>query len=516
MTKERDDTPLRILVAALGGEGGGVLMNWIVESARNAGFAAQATSVPGVAQRTGSTSYYIEVTCGSGDSTLSLVPVPGRVDVLLSSELVETARAMTLGFVSPRLTTVISSTARTYTTSEKIALGDGRFEENSARRAVCKMAKTAHLLDLGELARRHGTFISATLFGALAGSRALPWKTDNCRAVLGDSRSATASLAGFDAAAAAIQARRDSAASDTAPDHPVFEPLPDISNCEALSLLPAELRNVLAQGAARCLDFQDSAFAKLYLERSAGLARAADLGDHTSVHALGQAFRRLALWMAYEDVARVADLKTRPERYARIREETKLEPDQTITVTEYLKPRAEELADILPAGIGARLMARVAAGRSLPGLGRGMHVRSNGVLGYWILRSVAAARVFRRRSYRYQREQRAIAEWLDIMQSALRADPPFAEAFAELPRVLKGYSDTYARGLAAYERIMDRIARPASQTLEFDGHFAWLRASIAAALADETHTKLDAALASPPEHGPPPEKRKADSTAAPC
>ena len=516
MTKTRKDTPLRILVTALGGEGGGVLMNWIVESARNAGFAAQATSVPGVAQRTGSTSYYIEVTRGSG-STLSLLPVPGRVDVLLSSELVETARAMTLGFVSPRVTTVISSTERTYTTSEKIALGEGRFEENSARRAVSKMAKTAHLLDLGELARRHGTFISATLFGALAGSRVLPWKTGDCRAVLGDSPAATASLAGFDAAAAAIQARRDGPASDTAPDHPVFEPTPDISKCDALSLLPAELRNVLSHGALRCLDFQDRAFAKLYLERSAGLARAADLGDHTSAQALDQAFRRLALWMTYEDVARVADLKTRPERFARIREETKLQPDQTITVTEYMKPRAEELADILPAGIGARLMSRASAGRSLPGFGRGMHIRSNGILGYWMLRSVAAARVFRRRSHRYQREQRAIAEWLEIMQSALRTDPPFAEAFAELPRVLKGYSDTYARGLAAYERIMDRIARPASQTLEFDKHSAWLRTSIAAALADDTHTKLDAALVSLPEHGlPQPEQREAQITAPPC
>ena len=516
MTERQDDTPLRILVAALGGEGGGVLMNWIVESARKTGFAAQATSVPGVAQRTGSTSYYVEV-ARRGGSALSLVPVPGRVDVLLSSELVETARAMTLGFVSPRLTTVISSTARTHTTSEKIALGDGRFDESSARRAVSKMAKTAHLLDLGELARRHGTFISATLFGALAGSRALPWTIEDCRAVLGDSPSSAASRAGFDAAAAAVQTPRGDPAADQALNPSVAEPPRDIAKKGVLPLLPAELQDVLSRGAARCIDFQDSAFAELYLERSAGLAQAADLDDHTSVHALGQAFRRLALWMAYEDVARVADLKTRPERFARIREETNLEPGQAITVTEYLKPRAEELADILPAGIGAKLMARVAAGRSLPGLGRGMRVRSNGVLGYWMLRSVAAARLFRRRSYRYQREQRAIAEWLEIMQAALRAAPPFAEAFAELPRVLKGYSDTYARGLVAYERIMDTIARPASQTSAFDGYSAWLRASIAAALADDTHAQLDAALASHPEHGmPPPAENETHSTAASC
>ena len=53
--------PLRILIHALGGEGGGVLMNWIVSAATAAGRKVQATSVPGVAQRTGSTTYYIEI-----------------------------------------------------------------------------------------------------------------------------------------------------------------------------------------------------------------------------------------------------------------------------------------------------------------------------------------------------------------------------------------------------------------------------------------------------------------------
>ena len=51
-----DPRVTRILLAALGGEGGGVLMNWIVAAARRAGHVVQATSVPGVAQRTGSTS----------------------------------------------------------------------------------------------------------------------------------------------------------------------------------------------------------------------------------------------------------------------------------------------------------------------------------------------------------------------------------------------------------------------------------------------------------------------------
>ena len=59
--------PITILIAALGGEGGGVLTDWIVTAAAQLGFPVQSTSIPGVAQRTGATTYYIEI-----------VPVPAR------------------------------------------------------------------------------------------------------------------------------------------------------------------------------------------------------------------------------------------------------------------------------------------------------------------------------------------------------------------------------------------------------------------------------------------------------
>ncbi len=54
-------TPVKLLIAALGGEGGGVLTQWIVSAAAEAGFPVQSTSIPGVAQRTGATTYYIEI-----------------------------------------------------------------------------------------------------------------------------------------------------------------------------------------------------------------------------------------------------------------------------------------------------------------------------------------------------------------------------------------------------------------------------------------------------------------------
>jgi len=56
-----DTRPVTILISALGGEGGGVMTDWIIAAARDQNLICQATSVPGVAQRTGATTYYLEV-----------------------------------------------------------------------------------------------------------------------------------------------------------------------------------------------------------------------------------------------------------------------------------------------------------------------------------------------------------------------------------------------------------------------------------------------------------------------
>jgi indolepyruvate ferredoxin oxidoreductase beta subunit len=46
MNSER---PLTILIAALGGEGGGVMADWLMDAAAQCDFPAQSTSIPGVA-----------------------------------------------------------------------------------------------------------------------------------------------------------------------------------------------------------------------------------------------------------------------------------------------------------------------------------------------------------------------------------------------------------------------------------------------------------------------------------
>ena len=104
---------LKVAIMAVGGQGGGVLSNWIADLAEHGGYDAQMTSVAGVAQRTGATIYYIEMAPKSDKRPVfALSPAPGDVDVLIASELMEAGRAVMRGFVTPDRTTLIASSHR--------------------------------------------------------------------------------------------------------------------------------------------------------------------------------------------------------------------------------------------------------------------------------------------------------------------------------------------------------------------------------------------------------------------
>ncbi len=475
--------PYCILIAALGGEGGGVLMNWIVEAATTAGLPVQATSVPGVAQRTGSTSYYIEMMRvpsppGAPQPVFALVPMPARVDVVIASELVEAGRILERGFVSPKRTTLITSTNRVYTTAEKAEMGDGRFAPEKVEAAGRALAKEFLAVDLDALARRHGTMVSATMFGALAGAGLLPWDRAACERVIGANAS---SRAGFDAAFAEAQNLR---ASPPTPASPPANGGPQAAAPLATSSdLPEPVARIASLGVARCTDYQDGAYGTLYLDRVRTLANATTARDPITLHAIEEAARRLATWMTYEDIPRVAELKTKPERFAAIRGEVALEPGQILKITEYLKPGADEIAAMLPRPWGERINRRIASGKSLPFVGRGVNIATTGIVGYNAMRLLARFKKGRRGSLRFHEENGAIEAWLVAMRQALPMDPPFASALAELPRLRKGYGETFLRGRSNYDQIFNAlVADPAARGERLDKDR--LRKAISAALAD--------------------------------
>src|SRR3984885_1963243 len=160
---------ITVAILAMGGEGGGVLADWIVDLAEHSGYLAQTTSVPGVAQRTGSTIYYIEMfpeaaaRSAGKEPVLALMPVPGEVDVVIASELMEAGRAVQRGLVTPDRTTLIASTHRVYSMSEKSALGDGRVDSEAILEACESSAKKFVRADFAAIASETGSVISAAL-----------------------------------------------------------------------------------------------------------------------------------------------------------------------------------------------------------------------------------------------------------------------------------------------------------------------------------------------------------------
>jgi len=134
-TRYTTERPICIAVMAMGGQGGGVLADWIVELAESQSWHAQSTSVPGVAQRTGATIYYVEMLPPKAGRApiLSLMPAPGEVDIVLAAELIEAGRSILRGLVTPDRTTLIASTHRLYSTAEKEKPGDATADQRAGR-----------------------------------------------------------------------------------------------------------------------------------------------------------------------------------------------------------------------------------------------------------------------------------------------------------------------------------------------------------------------------------------------
>jgi len=205
--------PVSLMISALGGQGGGVVADWLIEVARHERHLVQATSVPGVAQRTGATFYYLEffpeaALPGDGRKpVMALMPSPGDVDIVVAAEALEAARAVERGFVTPDRTTLIASTHRVYTIGEKSALGDGRADESRLATEVARSARRSVAFDMAAVADEKGALISAVLLGAVAGAGVLPFGEDAYRdAIRAAAKSVDANLAAFEAGAAEARA----------------------------------------------------------------------------------------------------------------------------------------------------------------------------------------------------------------------------------------------------------------------------------------------------------------------
>jgi len=457
--------PVTLLIAALGGEGGGVLTNWIVSAAEVAGFPVQSTSIPGVAQRTGATTYYIEILpvlardLGGKRPVLALTPGVGDIDVAVASELLEAGRTVASGFVTPDRTMLIGSLSRFYSMDEKTAMGDGRFDQDKLIKIIDDNARDSLLIDMDALAKQSGSIISAVMLGAIAGCGKLPVTAEQLEAAIhADGKSVDNNLRGFrvglEAARAKIQPpkivdKKKTAASTGA-----------LLEHEVSYSLPALAQPIAVEGIRRMMAYQGLGYAKLYLDRLRALVDV-DAAAGPPGKLLKEVARHLAVRMSYEDVVRVAQAKIQPSRMKRIAREELRVKDEPFSVHDFLKPGIEEMCQLLPSFMARPILA---ISQRFGWLGRfhiGMEVNTTSISGYLRFLMLAKLRRLRPRGHRYKQEQAQIESWLALIVEAARHSMELSLEVAECARLIKGYGDTYARGLTNYRTIEGKVIRPA-------------------------------------------------------
>ncbi|MGH9744875.1 MAG: indolepyruvate oxidoreductase subunit beta family protein [Candidatus Acidiferrales bacterium] len=485
---------ITIAILAMGGEGGGVLADWIVDLAEHSGYCAQTTSVPGVAQRTGSTIYYLEifpeetVRVAGKEPVLALMPVPGELDIVLASELMEAGRAIQRGLVTPDRTTLITSTNRVYSMTEKTAITDGRVDSAKVIEASGEAAKVFVHGDFARIAEDARSVISASLFGALAATGALPFRREQFEEAIrkggvGVDNSLAAFAAGFRAATernAEAIAKPELAKARVGPR---LQPL--VARIE--SEFPPASREILVAGIERLADYQDLGYASEYLARLEPIRDADKKYGPGACELLNETARYLALWMSYEDAPRVADLKIRRTRFERVHRDARVDPAQLLQINEFLHPRVQEIADMSPAGIGRWMLKSSLLRRIVEALtGNGKIVQTTSLRGYLQLYMVAGGRRWRRKSLRFEREQKSIAHWLALLPSIAQENYTFALELAECPRMVKGYGDTHAQGERNYEAVLAALPKLRSSS-DAASRLKRLRE---AALADDSGERL--------------------------
>jgi indolepyruvate ferredoxin oxidoreductase beta subunit len=487
--------PVNIAILGIGGDGGAALAAWLVDAAERGGYVVQATPECGIAERGGAAMYYVELfpkalAAGRGKAPIfGLTPMPGEVDIVIASELMEAGRAIARGLVTPDRTVLIASTHRVYSMAEKTALKDSRAAPQ-ALLAACRNAALSFLgFDMAEAAEKAKCSVNGVLLGAVAASGALPLPPALFEEAIRDSvPEAHAALAGFAAGIAG--------ASGDAPAAPRSYPLPTprlppalLAEVERYACGDA-LPLVLA-GLARTADYQDADYAALYWRRLLPFAKLAGDGGGTECELLAVAARQLALAMTYSDVIRVAELKLRASRIERIRAGFGLGQGEIIELAEYMHPRVEEVVDTMPTGLGRRVFNSAIGRAVLRRLtAQGRLVRTTTLRGFLMLYFVASLKPWRRASLRFARETERLEEWLDTVWGAAKRDLRLAVSLARARGLLRGYGETLERGYRKYEAI-----REFAQGSRFSVPASSVNALIAAAQAEEGTGALEAALA---------------------
>ncbi|MCT1531922.1 indolepyruvate oxidoreductase subunit beta family protein [Sphingobacterium daejeonense] len=472
--------PIKVALIAVGGDGGGVLTQWIVQLASKNGYWAQSTTIAGVAQRTGSTVYYLELFPEAAipmiegkkvSPVLAQMPAPEDVDVVMATELIEAGRAIQRGFVSKK-TTLIFSTHRNLAIQEKEKPGDGILDGTSIFELSRKYAKTSVYANLKELADNNKSVISATLFGALAASNALPFGVEQFENTIKEGGVAVpTSLAAFKAAFGLVGLGLS--AKEATPYVPelkpaVFDQMPETTQSKKLNEVLAEIRtyfpvqthSVIFAGVKHVLEWGNVSWAMEYVNK---LKRFAEIDKrHLDKQSqLTQSVARyLALAMAYDDLVNVADIKTRKERWETVFGQVGAKKGEIVKTTDYFHPRFEEVFGFMPVKLGRKLEKSESAQRFFTKyLDKDRRMNTHNVFWFTILYTIGGMKGYRKKTLRHAEEMANIDGWFDRLNKVVEVNYDLAVQLARTYRLKKGYGDTYARGHSKFKMLNEFVMK---------------------------------------------------------
>jgi indolepyruvate ferredoxin oxidoreductase beta subunit len=468
-----------VYIAAVGGQGGALLTDWLLAAANQMRYQAHSVGIPGMSQRGGATSYYVEMAPeetapGLDDALLSPAPFLGEVDCLIGLEFLELGRAVQSGYSSEK-TVVVGSTHRDYTILEKMPSYDEPYDEANIKALVERLSRRQIVFDARALAKAEGLaerHVNAILLGAVAATGALPFREEAYRLAIKAVGVATdlnfrAFEAGLGYALAGLPAmpRQEGptpggvgetlTASQRAVHRSLMEKIPTGLN--------GELRSILDVAFARLIDYQNGTYARGYLDNVLALWERDQ--DPKGGFQLTRIYaQHLANLMSYEDPIRVAALKSDPRRFKHIETQHGVREGQTYRLGECFQPEIEELYGLLPAKLIHLLRpskeesadtGRATSRRTLP-----VTIKTTSLLGMAILKGLAALKGLRPQSWRRRKEEAFQEIYTGHVTSLLSKSYELACLTAQAGGLIRGYGAVRRRTERLFHTYMDEFLCP--------------------------------------------------------
>lgn len=228
--------------------------------------------------------------------------------------------------------------------------------------------------------------------------------------------------------------------------------------------LPVDLAPIIAGHVRMLVEFQNTDYARLYLDR---LGRFFDRFD-VSQALFGEIADLLAARMALNDPPRIAQLVLGRARHA---------PPPALADDLY-RPEMQEIVAMFPRDQAQRIANALTRLRLLRGR---MRIRPATPRGRRTLALFALFRRIRPMSLRMRRESAAVERWLHMIDRALTRQP---EAVAQVVRsagIVTGHGAFYRLALANWHLLINTLAKPV-----FDGEAAMPHLSQVLRRAQET------------------------------